>query len=153
MFVRSKNNVLICSSSFALPLLLFLLCSSSSPPPLPPPFLFPSPPAVSRLSLLRYNTNLTRYKTIMFSVSQQLKAKLDFFRSSIQFDLEKYRDQMQYGICEWPTMCYASCTGMWGGLSNYRLCAVYCYYWSTSYYVQCLCAVYCYYWSTSYYVQ
>ncbi|KAL2083057.1 hypothetical protein ACEWY4_020830 [Coilia grayii] len=50
------------------------------------------------LSLLRYNTNLTRYKTLMFSMAQQLKAKLDFFRTSIQYDLEKYRDQMQYGI-------------------------------------------------------
>ncbi|XP_030626745.1 inhibitor of nuclear factor kappa-B kinase subunit alpha [Chanos chanos] len=50
------------------------------------------------LSLLRYNTNLTRYKNLMFSLSQQLKAKLDFFRSSIQYDLEKYSDQMQYGI-------------------------------------------------------
>uniref|UniRef100_A0AAY5ESX8 Inhibitor of nuclear factor kappa-B kinase subunit alpha n=1 Tax=Electrophorus electricus TaxID=8005 RepID=A0AAY5ESX8_ELEEL len=50
------------------------------------------------LSLLRYNTNLTRYKNLMFSCSQQLKAKLDFFKSSIQYDLEKYSDQMQYGI-------------------------------------------------------
>uniref|UniRef100_A0A8C1MT03 Inhibitor of nuclear factor kappa-B kinase subunit alpha n=1 Tax=Cyprinus carpio TaxID=7962 RepID=A0A8C1MT03_CYPCA len=50
------------------------------------------------LSLLRYNTNLTRYKNMMFSFSQQLKAKLDFFKSSIQYDLEKYSDQMQYGI-------------------------------------------------------
>lgn len=50
------------------------------------------------LSLLRYNTNLTRYKTLMFSLSQQLKAKLDFFRSSIQYDLDKYRDQMHNGI-------------------------------------------------------
>ncbi|XP_039629534.1 inhibitor of nuclear factor kappa-B kinase subunit alpha [Polypterus senegalus] len=50
------------------------------------------------LSLLRYNTNLTRFKNLMFSVSQQLKAKLEFFKSSIQFDLEKYSDQMQYGI-------------------------------------------------------
>uniref|UniRef100_A0A8C9TZL2 Inhibitor of nuclear factor kappa-B kinase subunit alpha n=1 Tax=Scleropages formosus TaxID=113540 RepID=A0A8C9TZL2_SCLFO len=50
------------------------------------------------LSLLRYNTNLTRYKNMMFAVSQQLKAKLDFFKSSIQFDLEKYSDQMHYGI-------------------------------------------------------
>ncbi|XP_015201935.1 inhibitor of nuclear factor kappa-B kinase subunit alpha isoform X2 [Lepisosteus oculatus] len=50
------------------------------------------------LSLLRYNTNLTRYKNLMFSVSQQLKAKLDFFKTSIQYDLEKYSDQMQYGI-------------------------------------------------------
>lgn len=55
--------------------------------------------SVCRLSLLRYNTNLTRYKNMMFSFSQQLKAKLDFFKSSIQYDLEKYSDQMQYGIC------------------------------------------------------
>ncbi|XP_077595361.1 inhibitor of nuclear factor kappa-B kinase subunit alpha-like isoform X2 [Stigmatopora nigra] len=50
------------------------------------------------LSLLRYNTNLTRCKNSMFGFSQQLKAKLDFFRSSIQYDLEKYSDQMHYGI-------------------------------------------------------
>lgn len=37
----------------------------------------------------------------MFSCSQQLKAKLDFFKSSIQYDLEKYSDQMQYGICKY----------------------------------------------------
>lgn len=54
---------------------------------------------VCRLSLLRYNTNLTKFKNMMFSFSQQLKAKLDFFKSSIQYDLEKYSDQMQYGIC------------------------------------------------------
>uniref|UniRef100_H3D2R4 Inhibitor of nuclear factor kappa-B kinase subunit alpha n=1 Tax=Tetraodon nigroviridis TaxID=99883 RepID=H3D2R4_TETNG len=50
------------------------------------------------LSLLRYNTNLTRCKNNMFGFSQQLKAKLDFFKSSIQYDLEKYSDQMHYGI-------------------------------------------------------
>uniref|UniRef100_A0A3Q1GI22 Inhibitor of nuclear factor kappa-B kinase subunit alpha n=1 Tax=Acanthochromis polyacanthus TaxID=80966 RepID=A0A3Q1GI22_9TELE len=50
------------------------------------------------LSLLRYNTNLTRCKNCMFGFSQQLKAKLDFFKSSIQYDLEKYSDQMHYGI-------------------------------------------------------
>ncbi|XP_026873449.1 inhibitor of nuclear factor kappa-B kinase subunit alpha isoform X1 [Electrophorus electricus] len=55
------------------------------------------------LSLLRYNTNLTRYKNLMFSCSQQLKAKLDFFKSSIQYDLEKYSDQMQYGICKFSS--------------------------------------------------
>ncbi|KAM9424964.1 inhibitor of nuclear factor kappa-B kinase subunit alpha isoform 2-T2 [Pholidichthys leucotaenia] len=48
------------------------------------------------LSLLRYNTNLTRCKNSMFGFSQQLKAKLDFFKSSIQYDLEKYSDQMHY---------------------------------------------------------
>lgn len=38
----------------------------------------------------------------MFGISQQLKAKLDFFKCSIQYDLEKYSDQMHYGICECP---------------------------------------------------
>ncbi|XP_072347733.1 inhibitor of nuclear factor kappa-B kinase subunit alpha [Scyliorhinus torazame] len=50
------------------------------------------------LSLLRYNNNLTKMKTTMFSNSQQLKAKLDFFQSSIGLDLVKYREQMAYGI-------------------------------------------------------
>lgn len=59
-----------------------------------------SPSSSCRLSLLRYNTNLTRCKNRMFGFSQQLKAKLDFFKSSIQYDLEKYSDQMHYGICE-----------------------------------------------------
>lgn len=62
--------------------------------------LFSSCCCYSRLSLLRYNTNLTRCKNSMFGFSQQLKAKLDFFKSSIQYDLEKYSDQMHYGICE-----------------------------------------------------
>uniref|UniRef100_A0A8C5HRL4 Inhibitor of nuclear factor kappa-B kinase subunit alpha n=1 Tax=Gouania willdenowi TaxID=441366 RepID=A0A8C5HRL4_GOUWI len=57
------------------------------------------------LSLLRYNTNLTRYKNSMFGFSQQLKAKLDFFKSSIQYDLEKYSDQMHYGICKQRSPC------------------------------------------------
>ncbi|TRY99580.1 hypothetical protein DNTS_032889 [Danionella cerebrum] len=58
------------------------------------------------LSLLRYNTNLTRYKNTMFSFSQQLKAKLDFFKTSIQYDLEKYSDQMQYGICKFFSLFF-----------------------------------------------
>ncbi|CAB1311998.1 unnamed protein product [Coregonus sp. 'balchen'] len=45
------------------------------------------------LSLLRYNTNLTRCKNGMFAFSQQLKAKLDFFKSSIQYDLENHLDE------------------------------------------------------------
>uniref|UniRef100_A0A672KWJ1 Inhibitor of nuclear factor kappa-B kinase subunit alpha n=1 Tax=Sinocyclocheilus grahami TaxID=75366 RepID=A0A672KWJ1_SINGR len=60
--------------------------------------LFQGQRAAMYVHLLRYNTNLTRYKNMMFSFSQQLKAKLDFFKSSIQYDLEKYSDQMQYGI-------------------------------------------------------
>lgn len=70
---------------------------------------------MSRLSLLRYNTNLTRCKNNMFGFSQQLKAKLDFFKSSIQYDLEKYSDQMHYGICE---CCLAVC------FIVYKFCSV-----------------------------
>lgn len=54
-----------------------------------------------RLSLLRYNTNLTRYKNLLFSQSQRLKAKLAFFKTSIQHDLEHYTKQKNNGICEW----------------------------------------------------
>ncbi|XP_011601695.1 inhibitor of nuclear factor kappa-B kinase subunit alpha-like isoform X1 [Takifugu rubripes] len=50
------------------------------------------------LSLLRYNTNLTRYKNLLFSHSQQLQAKLAFFKTSIQQDLEQYSKQRQTGI-------------------------------------------------------
>ncbi|XP_028936882.1 inhibitor of nuclear factor kappa-B kinase subunit alpha [Ornithorhynchus anatinus] len=50
------------------------------------------------LSLLRYNANLTKMKNTMISASQQLKAKLQFFHQSIQLDLDKYSDQMAYGI-------------------------------------------------------
>uniref|UniRef100_A0A8D0A4Q1 Inhibitor of nuclear factor kappa-B kinase subunit alpha n=1 Tax=Sander lucioperca TaxID=283035 RepID=A0A8D0A4Q1_SANLU len=52
------------------------------------------------LSLLRYNTNLTRYKNLLFSQSQQLRAKLAFFKTSIQYDLEQYTKQRHIGICE-----------------------------------------------------
>lgn len=51
-----------------------------------------------RLSLLRYNANLTKMKNTLISASQQLKAKLEFFRKSIQLDLERYSEQMTYGI-------------------------------------------------------
>ncbi|XP_053548130.1 inhibitor of nuclear factor kappa-B kinase subunit alpha [Bombina bombina] len=50
------------------------------------------------LSLLRYNTNLTKVKNTMVSASQQLEAKLQFFKKSIEIDLERYSDQMAYGI-------------------------------------------------------
>lgn len=50
------------------------------------------------LSLLRYNANLTKMKNTLISASQQLKAKLEFFRKSIQLDLERYSEQMTYGI-------------------------------------------------------
>ncbi|KAM8858554.1 inhibitor of nuclear factor kappa-B kinase subunit alpha-like isoform 2-T2 [Spinachia spinachia] len=50
------------------------------------------------LSLLRYNTNLTRYKNLLFSQSQQLRAKLAIFKTSIQNDLEQYTRQRHIGI-------------------------------------------------------
>lgn len=50
------------------------------------------------LSLLRYNTNLTRYKNLLFSQSQQLQAKLAFFKTSIQHDLQQYTEQRHTGI-------------------------------------------------------
>ncbi|XP_063730467.1 inhibitor of nuclear factor kappa-B kinase subunit alpha-like isoform X2 [Eleginops maclovinus] len=50
------------------------------------------------LSLLRYNTNLTRYKNLLFSQSQQLRAKLAFFKTSIQHDLEQYIKQRSIGV-------------------------------------------------------
>ncbi|XP_078094610.1 LOW QUALITY PROTEIN: inhibitor of nuclear factor kappa-B kinase subunit beta [Mustelus asterias] len=53
------------------------------------------------MSLLRYNSNLSKLKTTMLSSCQQLKAKLDFFRVSIQIDLEKYSEQMAFGISEY----------------------------------------------------
>lgn len=39
-------------------------------------------------------------KNTMVSASQQLEAKLQFFKKSIEIDLERYSDQMAYGICE-----------------------------------------------------
>ncbi|XP_042648451.1 inhibitor of nuclear factor kappa-B kinase subunit alpha isoform X2 [Tyto alba] len=50
------------------------------------------------LSLLRYNANLIKMKNNMVSASQQLKAKLEFFHQSIRLDLDRYSDQMAYGI-------------------------------------------------------
>ncbi|XP_045677408.1 inhibitor of nuclear factor kappa-B kinase subunit beta isoform X3 [Phyllostomus hastatus] len=42
------------------------------------------------MNLLRNNSCLSKMKNSMASMSQQLKAKLDFFKTSIQIDLEKY---------------------------------------------------------------
>ncbi|XP_075063166.1 inhibitor of nuclear factor kappa-B kinase subunit beta [Mixophyes fleayi] len=50
------------------------------------------------VNLLRYNTELSKKKNLMTSECEQLKAKLDFYRSSIQIDLEKYSEQMEFGI-------------------------------------------------------
>ncbi|NXG02846.1 IKKB kinase, partial [Sakesphorus luctuosus] len=50
------------------------------------------------MNLLRYNSALSKMKNSMASLSQQLKAKLDFFKTSIQIDLEKYKEQIEFGI-------------------------------------------------------
>ncbi|XP_061406710.1 inhibitor of nuclear factor kappa-B kinase subunit beta isoform X1 [Lethenteron reissneri] len=52
------------------------------------------------LSLLRYNSSLTKLRSFTAALAQQLKAKLEFFLSSLQLDLEKYEEQMNSGICE-----------------------------------------------------
>ncbi|XP_075457654.1 inhibitor of nuclear factor kappa-B kinase subunit beta isoform X1 [Ascaphus truei] len=52
----------------------------------------------SMVNLLRYNTELSKKKNAMTSACEQLKAKLDFFHSSIKIDLEKYSEQMEFGI-------------------------------------------------------
>ncbi|XP_066049170.1 inhibitor of nuclear factor kappa-B kinase subunit beta-like [Chamaea fasciata] len=53
------------------------------------------------MNLLRYNSTLWKTKNSMASLSQQLKAKLDFFKTSIQIDLEKYKEQIEFGIRRW----------------------------------------------------
>ncbi|CAO2611639.1 Inhibitor of nuclear factor kappa-B kinase subunit beta [Lemmus lemmus] len=50
------------------------------------------------MNLLRNNSCLSKMKNAMASMAQQLKAKLDFFKTSIQIDLEKYREQTEFGI-------------------------------------------------------
>jgi len=55
------------------------------------------------MNLLRYNSTLSKMKNSMASLSQQLKAKLDFFKTSIQIDLEKYKEQIEFGISEYST--------------------------------------------------
>uniref|UniRef100_A0A8C0WDA5 Inhibitor of nuclear factor kappa-B kinase subunit beta n=1 Tax=Castor canadensis TaxID=51338 RepID=A0A8C0WDA5_CASCN len=50
------------------------------------------------MNLLRNNSCLSKMKNSMASMAQQLKAKLDFFKTSIQIDLEKYSEQTEFGI-------------------------------------------------------
>jgi len=52
-------------------------------------------------------------KNNMVSASQQLKAKLEFFHQSIRLDLERYSDQMAYGICTY------FCNTFLGALSDF----------------------------------
>lgn len=64
----------------------------------------------------------------MVSASQQLKAKLEFFHQSIRLDLERYSDQMAYGICTYlcntrlsffpdPVKDQVDYEGLWVGAS------------------------------------
>lgn len=53
---------------------------------------------------MRYNSTLSKMKNSMASLSQQLKAKLDFFKTSIQIDLEKYKEQIEFGISEYSIL-------------------------------------------------
>uniref|UniRef100_A0A8C7QR10 Inhibitor of nuclear factor kappa-B kinase subunit alpha n=1 Tax=Oncorhynchus mykiss TaxID=8022 RepID=A0A8C7QR10_ONCMY len=73
------------------------------------------------LSLLRYNTNLTRYKNVLFSQSQQLRAKLAFFTTSIQQDLQHYDQQRDTGICK-LCVCVCVCVSEVGYLDEEIVC-------------------------------
>lgn len=68
------------------------------------PFLFLT--VLARMNLLRNNSCLSKMKNAMASMAQQLKAKLDFFKASVQIDLEKYKEQTEFGIseCALPAM-------------------------------------------------
>lgn len=82
-----------------------------------------------RLSLLRFNTNLTRYKNMLFSQSQQLQAKLSFFKTSIQHDLEQYTKQSKAGICEWMLLsCYNTVNSLLKSYLDYMLLLCCCCY-------------------------
>ncbi|XP_039624220.1 inhibitor of nuclear factor kappa-B kinase subunit beta [Polypterus senegalus] len=50
------------------------------------------------MSLLRHNGSLSKQKNEMTSMNQRLKAKLDFFKMSVQIDMEKYQEQKVSGI-------------------------------------------------------
>uniref|UniRef100_A0A452RMT8 IkappaB kinase n=1 Tax=Ursus americanus TaxID=9643 RepID=A0A452RMT8_URSAM len=84
------------SSDFASRLFGFQLCDMIFGSPRCPKVLFSCGPC--RMNLLRNNSCLSKMKNSMASMSQQLKAKLDFFKTSIQIDLEKYSEQTEFGI-------------------------------------------------------
>uniref|UniRef100_A0A8C2ZT67 IkappaB kinase n=1 Tax=Cyclopterus lumpus TaxID=8103 RepID=A0A8C2ZT67_CYCLU len=50
------------------------------------------------MSLLRYNSSLSKQKNEMVSMHQRLMAKLDFFTMSLQIDMDKYQEQTATGI-------------------------------------------------------
>ncbi|XP_023688018.1 inhibitor of nuclear factor kappa-B kinase subunit beta [Paramormyrops kingsleyae] len=50
------------------------------------------------MSLLRHNSSLSKQKNEMVSMHQRLRAKLDFFMSSLHIDMDKYQEQRTTGI-------------------------------------------------------
>lgn len=50
------------------------------------------------MSLLRYNSSLSKQKNEMVSMNQRLQAKLEFFKTSLLTDMEKYQEQTATGI-------------------------------------------------------
>ncbi|MBN3297911.1 IKKB kinase, partial [Amia calva] len=50
------------------------------------------------MSLLRHNGSLSKQKNEMISMHQRLRAKLDFFRTSLHIDMDKYQEQRGSGI-------------------------------------------------------
>lgn len=50
------------------------------------------------MSLLRYNSSLSKQKNEMVSMYQRLLAKLDFFNTSLHIDMDKYQEQTATGI-------------------------------------------------------
>ncbi|XP_075955013.1 inhibitor of nuclear factor kappa-B kinase subunit beta [Anarhichas minor] len=50
------------------------------------------------MSLLRYNSSLSKQKNEMVSMHQRLMAKLDFFTTSLHIDMDKYQEQTATGI-------------------------------------------------------
>ncbi|XP_029017358.1 inhibitor of nuclear factor kappa-B kinase subunit beta isoform X2 [Betta splendens] len=50
------------------------------------------------MSLLRHNSSLSKQKNEMVSMHQRLTAKLEFFTTSLNIDMEKYQEQRATGI-------------------------------------------------------
>lgn len=66
---------------------------------------------------------------MLFSQSQQLQAKLSFFKTSIQHDLEQYTKQSKAGICEWMLLsCYNTVNSLLKSYLDYMLLLCCCCY-------------------------
>ncbi|XP_069037021.1 inhibitor of nuclear factor kappa-B kinase subunit beta [Lepisosteus oculatus] len=50
------------------------------------------------MSLLRHNGTLSKQKNEMISMHQRLRAKLEFFKTSLHIDIDKYQEQRGSGI-------------------------------------------------------